>query len=189
MAAAVLRNGPPLKSPSPISPPVTDQRNASLPSAETLEPTITGIEYSPQFAQVAAAADVMVVVSLELRIGEQAHRMSVCLPFSGLLPHLTNASGSGAMSDRERAQRAESAQLLQEQFNRVPVSVAVRFRPITLDPGVLAALEPGSVVRLSHPASAPLDVTVAGNTFAHATPGARGQRLAALIVTTPEENS
>lgn len=165
----------------------------SLEGLVALEPVVSGIEYSPQFAQVAAAADVMVVVSLELRIGERAHQMSVCLPFSGLLPHLANASGSGAMSDRERAQRAESALLLHEQFNRVPVSVAVRFRPITLDPGVLAALEPGSVVRLNHPASAPLDVCVAGGgadagtAFAHATPGARGQRLAALIVTTPEE--
>ena len=160
----------------------------SLDGIVALEPTITGIEYSPQFAQVASAADVMVVVELELRIGERAHRMSICLPFTGLLPHLTNASGTGAVSDRERAQRARSAVLLQEQFQRVPVAVSVRFRPITLDPGTLAALEPGSVVRLSHPASAPLDVTVAGNTFAHATPGTRGQRLAALIVTTPEES-
>ncbi|WP_278257183.1 flagellar motor switch protein FliM [Nocardioides convexus] len=161
----------------------------SLEGLVALEPTVTGIEYSPQFAQVAAAADVMVVVTLGLRIGERAHPMSVCLPFSGLLPHLANASGSGAMSDRERAQRAESAVLLHEQFHRVPVAVSVRFRPITLDPGLLADLKPGSVVRLSHPASAPLDVTVDGNTFAHATPGARGQRPAALIVTTPEENS
>ncbi|HWJ66550.1 MAG TPA: flagellar motor switch protein FliM [Nocardioides sp.] len=163
----------------------------SLEGIVALEPTVTGIEYSPQFAQVAAAADVMVVVSLDLRIGERAHRMSVCLPFSGLLPHLTHAAGNGAVSDRERAQRAESAQLLHEQFSRVPVAVAVRFRPITLDPAVLAALQPGSVVRLEHPASAPLDVCIAGDesgsTFAHATPGARGQRLAALIVTTPEE--
>ena len=161
----------------------------SLNGIVALEPTVTGIEYSPQFAQVASAADVMVVVSLELRIKERAHRVTVCLPFSGLLPHLTNASGSGAVSDRERAQRAESAQLLQEQFSRVPVAVAVQFRPIALDPATLAGLEPGTVLRLNHPASAPLDVTVAGNTFAHATPGARGQRLAALIVNTPEENS
>ncbi|AIY16314.1 flagellar motor switch protein FliM [Pimelobacter simplex] len=160
----------------------------SLDGIVALEPTITGIEYSPQFAQVASAADVMVVVALELRIGERAHRVSICLPFTGLLPHLTNATGSGAVSDRERAQRAQSALLLQEQFQRVPVAVSVRFRPIALDPETLSALEPGSVVRLTHPASAPLDVTVAGNTFAHATPGTRGQRLAALIVTTPEES-
>lgn len=161
----------------------------SLGGIVALEPTVTGIEYSPQFAQVASAADVMVVVTLDLRINERAQSITICLPFTGLLPHLATATGSGAVSDRERAQRAASAQLLQEQFHRVPVSVAVRFRPITLDPATLSALEPGSVLRLTHPASAPLDVTVDGNTFAHATPGARGQRLAALIVTTPEENS
>ncbi|MDQ6523489.1 flagellar motor switch protein FliM [Nocardioides sp. LHD-245] len=160
----------------------------SLDGIVTLEPIVTGIEYSPQFAQVASAADVMVVVTLELRIGEHAHRMSVCLPFGGLLPHLANATGNGAVSDRERAQRAHSAGLLQEQFQRVPVAVSVRFRPLPVDPATLADLRPGSVLRLSHPASAPLDVTVAGNTFAHATPGARGQHLAALIVTTPEES-
>jgi flagellar motor switch protein FliM len=161
----------------------------SLGGIVALEPNVTGIEYSPQFAQVASAADVMVVVSLELRINERANRVTICLPFSGLLPHLQSAAGSGAVSDRERAQRAQSALLLQEQFSQVPVAVSVRFRPITLEPATLAALEPGTVLRLHHPASAPLDVTVAGTTFAHATPGARGQRLAALIVNTPEENS
>ena len=64
----------------------------------TLEPTVTGVEYSPQFAQVAGAADVMVVVNFELRIGERPHRVTVCLPFGGLLPHLTNAAGPGAVS-------------------------------------------------------------------------------------------
>ncbi|HWJ81109.1 MAG TPA: flagellar motor switch protein FliM [Nocardioides sp.] len=161
----------------------------SLSPVVALEPTVTGVEYSPQFAQVAGAADVMVVVAFDLRIGERGHRMTVCLPFTGLLPHLTNATSPGGVSERERAQRAHSAQLLQEQFARVPVSVSVRFRPITLDPASLAGLTPGSVLRLTHPASAPLDVTVAGNTFAHATPGTRGHRLAALIVDTPKEQS
>lgn len=161
----------------------------SLSPIVALDPTVTGVEYSPQFAQVAGAADVMVVVAFDLRIGDSGHRMTVCLPFTGLLPHLTNASSPGAVSEREKAQRAQSAQLLQEQFARVPVAVSVRFRPITLDPASLAGLTTGSVLRLTHPASAPLDVTVAGNTFAHATPGTRGHRLAALIVDTPKEHS
>lgn len=161
----------------------------SLSGIVELEPTVTGTEYSPQFAQVASAADVMVVVSFELRIGERPHRLTVCLPFTGLLPHLNNASGSGEISDRERLQRARSAQLLQDQFSQVPVAVSVRFRQIRLDPATIAALEPGSVLRLAHPSSAPLDVAVDDTIFAHATPGARGQQLAALVVNTPEENS
>ena len=154
-----------------------------------LEPTITGVEYNPQFAQVAGTADVMVVVLFDLRINDRDHRMSICLPFSGLVPHLTSANQSGPVSDRERAQRAASAQLLQEQFAKVPVQVSVRFKPTKLSPHAISELRPGDVVRLSHAASLPLDVTVADDTFAQATAGARGQRLAALIVDTPKENA
>ncbi len=157
----------------------------SLAGIVALEPEVIGTEYSPQFAQVAGVADVMVVVSFELHIDERPHRMTVCLPFSGLLPHLTLAAAPAPVSDRERAQRAHAADLLHRQFARVPVEVAVRFRSTLLGPAELGDLQLGDVVRLSHPSSAPLDVTVDDTTFAHATAGAQGPRLAALIVGTP----
>jgi flagellar motor switch protein FliM len=159
----------------------------SLAGIVPLEPAITGIEYSPQFAQVAGAADVMVVASFDLRVDERAHRMTVCLPFSGLLPHLATAAAPAPASDRERAKRARAAELLHAQFATVPLEVAVRFRPTRLGPDALSELQPGDVLRLAHPASAPLDVTVDDTTFAHATAGAQGQRLAALIVGTRKE--
>lgn len=160
----------------------------SLAPIVELEPAVTGIEYSPQFAQVAGAADVMVVATFDLRIDDRPHRMTVCLPFSGLLPHLATAAAPAPASERERAKRAHAAELLQDRFETVPLDVAVRFRPTRLGPGDLSALRPGDVLSLNHPASAPLDVTVDDITFAHATAGAQGQRLAALIVGTRKEN-
>lgn len=161
----------------------------SLSALLAMEPVVTGIEYSPQFAQVAGTADVMVVVTFDLRIADRLHTMTICLPFGGLLPHLTSAAGPAPVSDREQLQREQAAELLQQQFTTVPVDVSVRFRATRLAPHVLAALEPGQVVRLGHPASAPLDVVIDDTTFAHATAGARGPRLAALIVGDPEENA
>ncbi len=156
----------------------------SLAGIVALDPAVTGVEYSPQFAQVAGVADVMVVIELELRIDERPHRMSVCLPFNGLLPHLTSAAAPAPVSNRERAQRAESAALLDDSFQSVPVDVAVCFRGTRLGPDSLTGLRPGDVLRLDHPASAPLDVTVDDQVFAHATAGTHGNRLAALIVST-----
>ncbi len=158
----------------------------SLAGIVPLEPAVIGIEYSPQFAQVAGAADVMVVASFDLRVDERSHRMTICLPFSGLLPHLTSAAAPAPASDRERAKRAQAAEMLKERFATVPMDVAVRFRPTQLGPDALSELQVGDVLRLSHPASAPLDVTVDDTTFAHATAGAQGQRLAALIVARKE---
>ena len=161
----------------------------SMAGVVPLEPVLTGVEYSPQFAQVASAADVMVVAVLDLRISELAWRTTVCLPFAGLLPHLVRAAEPVPVSDRERAQRARASQELLAGFQLVPVDVAVRVRPTSLGPDDLALLEVGDVIRLDHPAAAPLEVTVDGTTFAHATAGTRGPRLAALIVGTPKENA
>ncbi len=154
-----------------------------------LEPVVVGHEYSPQFAQIAAGSDVMVVATFTLAIGERSHRLTVCLPFAGLLPHLTSAAAPAPVSERERAKRDRSAALLRTQFDKVPVDIQVRLRPTRVTPEVLSGLAPGDVLRLSHPAAAPLDVCVDDTVFAHATPGARGPRMAALIVGTPQEES
>lgn len=160
----------------------------SLAGIIALEPSVTRVEYSPQFAQVAGASDVMVVATLELKINEQSHPLTVCLPFQDLLPHMVRAAAPSPVSERERHQRARAAEELANQFQTVPVDIAVRFRPTRLSPDDFGDLRPGDVLRLGHPASAPLDVVVDGTTFAHATAGARGPRLAALIVGTPKEN-
>lgn len=159
----------------------------SMAGLVPLQPTLTGVEYSPQFAQVAGATDVMVVATLDLRINERAFKMTVCLPFAGLHPHLLRAAAPVPASDRELAQRARAAAQLADQFERVPVDVAVRARPTRLDHDRLAALAVGDLVRLDHPAAAPLEIVVDDTIFAHATAGTRGPRLAALIVGTPKE--
>lgn len=161
----------------------------SLAPVVAVDPAITGVEHSPRFAQVAGAADVMVVATFELRMGEAAHPITLCLPFSGVLPHLVAAVARAAVSDREQAQRTLSAEQLHAQLQHVPMVVSVRLRPTTLTPEELGDLRVGDVVRLSHPAAAPLDVTVGETTFAHATAGTRGRRLAAQVVALPEKES
>ncbi len=157
----------------------------SLEGVVAMEPRIVGVEYSPQFAQAAAAGDIMVVASFDLKIGERDFRMTFTLPFSGVHPHLLAASAPTAASDRERAQQAMVAALLQEQFQHVPLDVKVSFRNTTVRPEEVAHLAVGDVIRLAHPAAAPLDVTVDDVVFAHATPGTHGRRLAAQIVAAP----
>ena len=67
--------------------------------------------------------------------------------------------------------------------------MTVRFRTTLVAPDALSDLQPGDVLRLSHPEAAPLSVTVGDAVFAHATPGAKGPLLAALIVGAPKEIS
>ena len=159
----------------------------SLSNVLDFEPAIVGVEYSPMFAQLAAGSDVVAVATFELRINDKPSRVTVCLPFAGLLPHLVSAAAPAPVSERERAKRSRSADLLRAQFEAVPVDVTIRFRATRVSPDSLGDLAVGDVVRLSHPAAAPLEVSTDDTTFAHATPGAKGPKLAALIVGAPKE--
>lgn len=155
-----------------------------------VEPVVLGVEYSPQLAQAAAASDAMIVATFDLHQGEVDHVITICLPFTDLLPYLTAAGSSGAVSERERTARQEASARLAAGFQEVPVEVSIRFRPTQADPVELARLAVGDVVRLAHPSEAPLDVTAADVVFAHATPGSQGKRLACLVVAAPtKENS
>ena len=167
---------------------VAEIRYAFL-SLVALEPKLLGVEYSPQLAQVANAPDAMIVARFTLREGDVEDPLTVCMSFTGLLPFLSEAGSGGPAGERERRAREEASVRLAQGFQEVPVEVAVRFRGTVADPLELSRLGVGDVVRLTHPAQAPLDVTAADVVFAHATPGSRGRRLAALVVAAPTQES
>jgi flagellar motor switch protein FliM len=146
------------------------------------EPEVTAVEYSPQLAQVAGASDAVVVARLRLRMREREYPLSVALSFTGMLPFLNAAETAEVTNDRDRVRREQASARLVAGLQEIPVDVSVRFRSTPVDPLELVGLEIGNVVRLKHPAQAPLDVTAADVVFAHATPGSQGQRLAALVV-------
>lgn len=161
----------------------------SFAALAVLEPEIVAVEYSPQLAQAAGASDAMVVATFDLQQAEEAHVITVAMPFSGLLPYLNAAGASGTVSEREAAAREEASARLATGLQEVPVDVSIRFRATAADPAELAGLAVGDVFRLQHPAEAPLDVTAADIVFAHATPGSHGRRLACLVVAPTKENS
>ena len=147
-----------------------------------MEPQVTSVEYNPQFAQAASAADVVVVASLDMRVGPDESVATVCLPFASLFPLLERALGHGVTSDRERQVRANARRDLEVGLQSVPVEVSVGFRPTAVTPRTLVDLAVGDVLRLQHPVAAPLSVTAADVTFAHAVAGVQGHHLACLVV-------
>ncbi|MGB7979763.1 MAG: flagellar motor switch protein FliM [Candidatus Nanopelagicales bacterium] len=165
------------------------ETTTALAPIVALDPVPTGVEYSPALAQVAGPEDAVLIVTLEVHLQETTHRLTLCLPFSGLLPHVANAAARVAMSDREQMARERAAEQMREQVQHVPLEVSVRFAPTQLSPQEVNALQVGDVVRLSHRADVPLDVTVDGTTFAHATTGTHGRHVAALVVALPNEES
>ena len=145
------------------------------------------MEYNPQFAQVASASDVMIAASFELKIGVVECVATVCLPFGPVLPLLEAATGRAPASEHQKRQREQAAREVNARLAEVPLTVGLDVGATTLTPAQVLRLSVGDVVPLQHSVTAPMRVTAAGVTFAHAVPGTRGKRLACLVVPQPEE--
>ena len=157
-------------------------------SFESLVKTSTSIvqlESNPQFAQVAAASDMVVVATYDVRIGSKESTASLCIPFAALQPVLENVSGNALFADRKGVDPEESARAVAARLTGVPVDVSVRFDAVTLTSTEILDLQLGDVLPLRHPVSAPLSVVAAGRTCAAAVPGSKGRRLAFMIVQPP----
>ena len=80
-------------------------------SFESLVKTSTSIvqlESNPQFAQVAAASDMVVVATYDVRIGHKDSTASLCIPFTALQPVLEQVSGNALFADRKGVDPEES---------------------------------------------------------------------------------
>lgn len=144
--------------------------------------SIVQLESNPQFAQVAAASDMVVVATYDVRIGAKESTATLCIPFAALQPVLEQVTGNALFADRKGVDPQESARAVAARLTGVPVDVSVRFDAITLTSTQILDLQVGDVLPLRHPVSSPLSVVAADRTCASAVPGSKGRRLAFLIV-------
>lgn len=149
---------------------------------------VRSVQYNPQFVQAAAASDAVLVATFTLRMGEREDTITLMLPAEQMIAALQVADGTVAASPEDR-RRAEVAHAdLGRAVAAVPVEVAVRFAPVTVQPRDVLALTVGDVLPLTHPSTEPLDVVVDDVVLAQAAIGSHGPRLACRVVAVTEEN-
>src|SRR5690554_4165721 len=137
------------------------------------------IQYNSQFAQAAATADLMIVSTYTVRVGDNTSTATVAIPADLLLPQLGEANPTVS---------AENArELVTSQLSRAPVEVSLRLTSATVNPSRILDLSVGDVLHIPHPQHRPLDVAVEGHPLAHAAVGSNGSRLACVIVNTEEK--
>src|SRR3954447_15597476 len=149
-------------------------------------PELGAIEYNPQFVQAAGATDAVIVAELDMTVGTESCRATICMALAPLLPLLV--AQRPRISDANDADSmAATAQRLRERLGEVPLDVAVQFQALTVSPDRILSLREGDVLTLPHRVGVPLTLRAGGTVYANAIAGRSGSRLAALIVNTPQE--
>jgi flagellar motor switch protein FliM len=144
------------------------------------DPRILAHESNPQFVQLAAPTDMMVVFRLGLQVDDVAAEGSLCLPFSMLEPVLHRFRGPS--SAELPADGARSRAQIGSRLEEVPVELRVVFPPVALSSAEVVDLRVGDVVPLHQPVGEPVWGVVEGERLLRVRPGRRNKRLAAEVL-------
>lgn len=136
---------------------------------------MTGIQYSSQFAQVAASSEPVIVARFSMRLSGRTVPTSVMLPASILAGFTVRSTD---------AERAAAPGLVRQQIERSPVELSLRLTPRAILPREVLDLSVGDVIAFPHSADRPLVLAVGDQHVATAAVGSAGARLACVVTTT-----
>ena len=150
----------------------------------SLHAQIERIETSPQFAQITAPNEPVVVVILNVHMGDETGMISVCFPHTAIEPVAqqlnTRMWFSSGIRDDGRA--AERKALLNEKLIHTPIPVIALFDQTPATVADIVNLQIGDVIRLDHGLKRPLTVKVQHIPKFHASIGTMGSKYALQIV-------
>lgn len=151
-------------------------------------PKIERIETNPQFAQIVAPSEMVLLISMEASMGKESGVIQFCFPYIVLEPILdkfntrnwfeATSRGSDPAGKREQLQRNLAS-------TRLPVRVLLGGTTITM--GELLDLKPGDVVLLDKKRDESIDVMIGNSRKFYGKPGIIGNKLAVRVVGVAEE--
>jgi flagellar motor switch protein FliM len=159
---------------------IVSELTYAFDSLTPVNPGVSSLESDPQFLQMAAPSEPVIVSEFNVRIGDQQATSTLCIPFATLQPALDALTESQVTRRTEKDELATQA--VERRLNAVPVELSVAFGVVTLTSSELLALAVGDVLPLRHPVAQPLAVLADGVQVAAAVPGSHGQHLACQIV-------
>lgn len=144
-----------------------------------LTPSLKLMASNLLFTQIALRSDMVLMASLETRLGTTTGSMSVCVPVSSLEPILAKLTAHQWFSAGRRGLDGDLAnrQQLESHLDTAPLECVVEVGSASVSFGDLADLQPGDLIKLDRPASADLEMKVGNHTRFYGRPGTLGAKL------------
>jgi flagellar motor switch protein FliM len=153
-----------------------------------LRPRLGQIETNPQFAQIVPPTDMVVLVTLETKVGEVEGMMNFCIPYLTIEPIIGKLSAQFWYSTSRRAATNENLNTLKEKLSTVDVAIVAEIGRINIPIKDVLSLRVGDVVRLYNVRVGDTFSLNIGNKKKYlCRPGIMGKKVAVQIVKKTEE--
>ncbi|MCG8572533.1 MAG: flagellar motor switch protein FliM [Spirochaetes bacterium] len=114
-----------------------------------LRPRLGRIEVNPQFAQIVPPSDMVVLVTLETKIGEVEGMTNFCIPYITIEPVISKLSGQYWYSSVRKGATTENLAIIKERLNSVIVDLIVEIGKIDIRIRDVLNLRVGDCIKLT----------------------------------------
>jgi len=148
----------------------------------TIEPRLEAIETNPQFTQIVPPNDMVVIVTLQTKIGQVEGLINICIPYLVLEPIMSKLTTTfWVASSVSKQEHPEHMQALQRKLSRTLIPMTVELGQITVMVQELLELAVGDVLQLETKVEDDLSVIIGHKEKFRCKPGISGKKVAVQI--------
>ncbi len=153
-----------------------------------LRPRLGQIETNPQFAQIVPPTEMVVLVTLETKVGDVDGLMNFCIPYLTIEPIISKLSAQYWYSSVRRGTTTENLNILRERLETVSVNIVAEIGSMMLKVKDVLALKKGDVIRLPNVRiNDPMGLKIGDRKKFLCRPGIVGNKTAIQVIKKLEE--
>ncbi len=119
-------------------------------------------ESNPQLVQIVPPNEVVVVIGFELKMGNRAGTMNLCIPYNVIEPVMEQLASQSWFSAAKAARAPEMRERIGRSLNRAPITVTGLLAETTITLQDLRNIAPGDLIVTEKAISKPIVVCVEG---------------------------
>ncbi|MDR3115602.1 MAG: flagellar motor switch protein FliM [Treponema sp.] len=148
-----------------------------------LRPRLGQIDTNPQFAQIVPPTEMVVLVTLETKVGEVEGMMNFCIPYLTIEPIIGKLSAQFWYSSVRRGTTTENLNTLKEKLASVDVNVVAEIGTIQIAVRDVLSLQAGDVICLYNTkVGDPYSLNIGNKKKFLCRPGIIGKKMAVQVI-------
>ncbi|MCA3006330.1 MAG: flagellar motor switch protein FliM [Phycisphaerales bacterium] len=129
-------------------------------SVKQISFTISTTESNPQLVQIVPPNEVVVVIGFELKMGNRAGTMNLCIPYNVIEPVVEELAAQSWFSQSKAAKSNQSLDHVTQSLSRAPVLVTALLAETTMTLAELHSMAVGDLLVTEKPVTAPVVLCV-----------------------------
>ena len=145
-------------------------------------PSLEATESNPQFTQIVPPSDMVVIVTIQMKVGEVEGMMNICIPYLVLEPVMSKLTTTfWVASSVSKDDDPEQVKILQRKIERTKVPFLVEMGDINITINEFLTLGFGDVLQLDTKVDDELKCRIGRKAKFFCRPGTSGKKMAVQI--------